>query len=57
MFNYCALSSIVYMMGFVFLFDGLHQRNRFTRLLRSISLCTPEEVSRVQAIWAACQDS
>jgi hypothetical protein len=57
MVNYSALSSIVFMMGFVFLFDGLHQRNRLTKLFRSISLCSPEEVNQVQAIWAACQDS
>ena len=55
--NYYALSSIVFMMGFVFVFDGLHQRNRLMRLFRSLSFLTPDEVNQVQAIWAACQDS
>jgi hypothetical protein len=48
-----ALLSIVYMMGFVFLFDSMHYRHK---------MCVPnlishEELDRIQAIWSACQDT
>lgn len=55
--NFCALYSIVFMMGFVIVYDGLHTRNRLLRLFRSVSLLSSDEVNRLQAIWAACQDS
>jgi len=57
MSNYFALYSVVFMIGYVFVFDGIHRRNRLLRLFRSITLLTPQEVNQVQAIWAACQDS
>jgi hypothetical protein len=55
--NYYALFSIVFTMGFVVVFDGLHQKNRLGRMLRSINFFSSEEVSQMQAIWEACQDS
>ena len=48
-----ALLSIVYMMGFVFLFDSMHYRHK-TRLPNLIRL---EELGQIQAIWSACQDT
>jgi hypothetical protein len=48
-----ALLSIVYMMGFVFLFDRMHYRHK----LRLPSLISHEELDRIQAIWSACQDT
>jgi hypothetical protein len=55
--TYYALYSIVFTMGFVIVFDGVHQKNRIVRLFRSMKFCSPEEVSQLQAIWIACQDS
>ena len=55
--HYFALFSIVFMMGFVMVFDGLHRKNRLIRLFRSINLFSSDEVGRLQAIWEACQDS
>jgi hypothetical protein len=48
-----ALLSIVYMMGFVFLFDRMHDRHK----LRVPSLISHDELNRIQAIWFACQDT
>ena len=48
-----ALNLIVYMMGFVFLFDRMHYRHK----MRLPSLITLEELDRIQAIWSACQDT
>ena len=48
-----ALLSIVYMMGFVFLFDRMNYRHK----MRLPSLITLEELDRIQAIWSACQDA
>jgi hypothetical protein len=55
--NYYALYSIVFTMGFVIVFDGVHQKNRIVRLFRSMKFCSSEEVNQLQAIWLACQDS
>jgi len=55
--TYYALYSIVFTMGFVIVFDGVHQKNRIVRLFRSMKFCSSEEVSQLQAIWIACQDS
>jgi hypothetical protein len=44
-------------MGFVIVFDGVHQKNRIVRLFRSIKFFSSEEVNQLQAIWSACQDS
>ncbi len=54
MTNYFALYAVIFMIGFVLVFDGHHQR---TRLIRSIHLLTSEELTNLQAIWDACQDS
>jgi len=55
--NYYALYSIVFTMGFVIVFDGVHQKNRIVRLFRSIKFFSSEEVNQLQAIWIACQNS
>jgi hypothetical protein len=55
--HYCALSSIIYMMGFVMVFEGTHHRKRLERLFRSVNLFSPDEVDQVRAIWAACQET
>ena len=52
-----ALLSIIYMMSFVFLFDRLHYRHKLMAWLRGGNLMEREELERIQAIWAACQDS
>ena len=52
--NHCALHAISFMMAFVLVFDELHSRHR---LIRSIHLFSSDELSRLQAIWAACQDN
>lgn len=57
MTHYVALDSVVFMIGFVVVFDGFHRKNRLSSLFRSISFLSPEEVNRVQAIWEACQNS
>jgi hypothetical protein len=53
MTGHFALLSIVYMMGFVFLFDRMHYRHK----MQLPSLITLEELDRIQAIWSACQDT
>jgi hypothetical protein len=55
--HYYALASIIYMMGFVIVFEGTHYRQKMERLFRSISFLSPDEVDQVRAIWAACQDT
>jgi hypothetical protein len=57
MSHHCALLSLVYMMGFVMVFDGSHYRKKLNRLLSSVNLLSQEEVDRLQAIWAACQET
>jgi hypothetical protein len=54
--HYCALYSIVFMMSFVFVFEGSHHRKRLDRLLRSLNLFSQSELDQVRAIWAACQE-
>jgi hypothetical protein len=44
-------------MGFVIVFDGVHQKNKIVRLFRSIKFFSSEEVNQLQSIWNACQDS
>jgi len=55
MSHYFALLSIVYMMGFVMLFDNLHLRKRNERFWKS-GLLSRYEVDRLVKILAACQD-
>jgi hypothetical protein len=55
--HYCALSSIVFMMSFVIVFEGSHHRKRLERLFRSLNFFSQDELSQVRAIWAACQET
>jgi hypothetical protein len=55
MTHYYALLSMVYMMIFVMLFDRTHWRNKLCRFM-SGNLLGQDEVTRLQAIWAACQE-
>ncbi len=55
--HYCALSSIVFMMAFVIVFDGAHHRKKLERLFRSLNFFDQDELDRVRAIWAACQET
>ena len=55
--HYCALYSVVFMMGFVGVFDSFHRRKRLMRMLGSIEFLTTAEVGQLRAIWTACQDS
>jgi len=54
--NYFALWSMVFMISFVVLFDGFHQRKRLCRLFSSVHLMSQDELNQLQTIWAACQD-
>jgi hypothetical protein len=56
MTHFFALWSIVFMMGFVIVFANTHDRHRFLRLFASVDLCSRDEVDRLMAIWAACQE-
>jgi hypothetical protein len=50
------LYSIVFMIGFVYLFDRRHQRHRFWRLLASVVLMTPEGVDLIRKIQSAGEE-
>ena len=52
-----ALLSLVYMISFVILFDRVHYKNKLGKWLRGGNLMNREELDRVQAIWAACQEN
>ena len=54
--HYTTLYSIVFMIGFVYLFDRRHQRRRFWRLLASVVLMTPEEVDLIRKIQLADEE-
>ena len=54
--QYATLYSIVFMMGFVYLFDRRHQRRRFWRLLASVVLMTPVEVDLIRKIQLADEE-
>jgi hypothetical protein len=54
MTNLYALHSVIFMIAFVILFDGLHRRHR---LFRSLNLFTSDELDRLQTIWAACREN
>ena len=56
MSHYAALYSIVFMIGFVYLFDRRHQRHRFWRLLASVVLMAPEEVDLIREIQSADEE-
>lgn len=56
MSHYTTLYSIVFMIGFVYLFDRRHRRQRFWRLLASVVLMTPEEVNLIRKIQSAGEE-
>ena len=56
MSHYAALESIVFMVGFVLLFDSRHQRHRLSRLLASVGLMTPQELNLIRKIQLACEE-
>jgi len=57
MSHFAALHSIVFMIGFVSMFDLRHRRRRLQRLLASITLMTPEELDRIRRIQSACAEA
>ena len=56
MSHYATLYSIVFMIGFVYLFDRRHQRRRFWRLVASVVLMTPGEVDLIRKIQLADEE-
>jgi hypothetical protein len=54
--QYCALLSMVFMMIFVALFDGVHQRNRHNRQTWALNLLSQQDLDRLMMIMSACQD-
>ena len=56
MSHYATLYSIVFMIGFVYLFDRRHQRRRFWRLVASVVLMTPVEVDLIRKIQLADEE-
>ena len=55
--QYAALLSIVFMIGFVWLFDRQHQRHRLHRLFATAALMTLEELDWIRRIQSACEDA
>ena len=54
MSHYAALCALVFMIGFVSVFDVQHQRRRFRRLFESFALMSSDELDRIRRIQAAC---
>ena len=57
MTSHYALLSIVYMIGFVLLFDRVHFKNKLVAWLKGGNLMSRDELDQLQAIWAACQEN
>jgi hypothetical protein len=57
MTHYVALQSIVFMIGFVWLFDRQHQHHRLHRLFATAALMTPQELEWIRRIQSACEDA
>jgi hypothetical protein len=57
MSHYAALESIVFMIGFVSLFDLRRQRRRLGHLSLSVLLMSSEELDLIRKIRSACQDA
>ena len=57
MSHYAALSSIVFMIAFVCLFDLRHKRNRIRRLIASVILMSAEELDQLRLIRLACEEA
>ena len=51
-----ALLSLVYMMSFVVVFDRMRYQNKLSDWLCGSNLLNGEELKRITAIWAACQE-
>ena len=57
MTHYAALFSIVFMIGFVSMFDVSHKRRRLCRLIASVTLMTDDELERIRRIQSACLEA
>ena len=57
MSHYAALCSIVFMIGFVYLFDHRHQHHCLIRFFTSVALMSPEEVHLIRKIQLAGEDA
>lgn len=55
MSHYCALFSLVFMMGFVALFDCLHVDRNNSRFYKR-GLMSREEIDLLRGILSACQE-
>lgn len=56
MTHYAALYSIVFMIGFVCVFDLRHQRVRFWRMFTSTALMSAGELDQIRIIRSACDE-
>ena len=52
-----ALLSLIYMIGFVILFDRFRYKRKLVHWLRSSKLMDQREVEQIQAILTACQEN
>jgi hypothetical protein len=57
MSHYAALFSIVFMIGFVSMFDVGHKRRRICRLIASVTLMSSEELEHIRKIQSACLEA
>ena len=51
-----ALLALVYMMSFVLVFDRVRYKHKLSEWLCGANLLKVDELRRIQAIWAACQE-
>jgi hypothetical protein len=56
MSHFAALHSIIYMIGFVCLFDLRHARARFYRLFTTNALMNADELNTLRRIQLACAE-
>ena len=57
MSHYAALNSIVFMIGFVYLFDLRHHRDWLCRLFDSVMLMSPKELDLIRKIQVAGEEA
>jgi len=57
MSHFAALYSIVFMIGFVCVFDLQHERRRFRRLFLSVGLMSDQELDLIRRIQSACDEA
>jgi hypothetical protein len=57
MSHFAALYSIVFMIGFVCVFDLQHGRRRFRQLFLSAGLLSTDELDLIRRIQAACEEA